>query len=206
MKKILLLMIAIILFSGCSIKNIKEDRLTIIDTIFKENNLSNITSPGYKYYIPNGVSLIGRTEYNETLYSQGDRYYLYADVVSYYNKVDIEYVENNNAYFSKKLEYKDKKGYIEITKLKDNYFVEIMYNYAKIEAYVDENNIDKTILNSGYILSSLKFNDLLAETKLGTTEETKNEEKLNIFVPKREEGSFLDSLDQPETDEVGKEE
>jgi hypothetical protein len=81
-----------------------------------------------------------------------------------------------------------------------------MYNYAKIEAYVDEINIDRTILNSGYILSSLKFNDVLAETKFGTTEETKNEEKLNIFVPKREEGSFLDSLDQQGADEVGKEE
>jgi hypothetical protein len=73
-----------------------------------------------------------------------------------------------------------------------------MYNYAKIEVYVKENNIEKALLDSGYILSSLKFNNILAEEKLGNTYDSKSEEKLNIFVPKREEGTFLDSLEDNE--------
>ncbi len=148
--------------------------------------------------MPNGVVLVGREEYNETLYSKGDFYYLYVDVVSYYNKTKLEYEENKEIYYSKKLDYKDKQGYIEISKLNDSYFIQIMYNYAKIEVYVKENNIEKALLDSGYILSSLKFNNILAEEKLGNTYDSKSEEKLNIFVPKREEGTFLDSLEDNE--------
>ncbi|MDD2625746.1 MAG: hypothetical protein PHR55_03205 [Bacilli bacterium] len=199
MKKIILFIIAIIIFTGCSISKIDLNKDTIIENIFKNNNnLVNTVSPGYKYYMPNGVVLVGRDEYNETLYSKGDFYYLYVDVVSYYNKTKLEYEENKEIYYSKKLDYKDKQGYIEISKLNDSYFIQIMYNYAKIEVYVKENNIEKALLDSGYILSSLKFNNILAEEKLGNTYDSKNEEKLNIFVPKREEGTFLDSLEDSE--------
>lgn len=205
MKKILLILLVMFLFTACSIKKIEITKTSAIENILKSNNnLANTVSPGYKYYIPNEVTLVGRNEYNETLYSRGDYYYLYVDVVSYYNKVKLEYEVNKDAYYSSKINYKDKEGYIEITKSKNKYFIEIMYNYAKIEAYVNEKNIDHTVLNTSYILSSLKFNDILAETKLGNFKDLKKEENLNIFVPKREEGTFLD-IEEPLQDKQGKE-
>ncbi len=205
MKKILLILLVMFLFTACSIKKIEITKTSAIENILKSNNnLANTVSPGYKYYIPNEVTLVGRNDYNETLYSKGDYYYLYVDVVSYYNKVKLEYEVNKDAYYSSKINYKDKEGYIEITKSKNKYFIEIMYNYAKIEAYVNEKNIDHTVLNTSYILSSLKFNDILAETKLGNFKDLKKEENLNIFVPKREEGTFLD-IEEPLQDKQGKE-
>jgi len=208
MKKLLLVIFCILIFTSCNIKQIDITKDVAIDKILKnENYLLNTVSPGYKYYIPNEVILVGRNNYNETFYSKGNYYYLYVDVVSYYNKVKLDYEENENAYYSKKLNYKDKEGYIEITKLKDKYFLEIMYNYAKIESYVEEDKIDEAVLNASYILSSLRFNDVLAEIKLGVVDNTKKEENLNIFVPKREEGTFLDieeDIEEEKEDQFGK--
>ncbi len=205
MKKLFIFMLFILLFTSCSIKKIDITKENAIETILKsENKLSNTVSPGYKYYLPNEVTLVGRNDYNETFYSKGNYYYLYVDVVSYYNKIKLDYKENKDAYYSKSLNHKNKEGYIEITKKEDIYFIEIMYNYSKIEAYVKESYVDETVLNASYILSSIKFNNILAETKLGNFESIKKEENLNIFVPKREEGTFLDTEETNLKDNEGK--
>lgn len=197
MKKLFIFMLFIFLFTSCSIKKVDISKTEIIDTILKnEKKLSNKVSMGYKYYLPKEVSLVGRRDYNEIFYSKGENYYLYVDVVSYYNKIKLDYTENKEAYYSKKLNYNDREGYIEITKIKDKYFVEMMYYYSKIEALVDEKNIDETVLNASYILSSIVFNDILVETKLGSFENAKKEENLNIFIPKREDGNFLEIDDE----------
>ena len=197
MKKLFIFMLFIFLFTSCSIKKVNISKTEIIDTILKnEKKLSNKVSMGYKYYLPKEVSLVGRRDYNEIFYSKGENYYLYVDVVSYYNKIKLDYTENKEAYYSKKLNYNDREGYIEITKIKDKYFVEMMYYYSKIEALVDEKNIDETVLNASYILSSIVFNDILVETKLGSFENAKKEENLNIFIPKREDGNFLEIDDE----------
>ena len=197
MKKLFIFMLFIFLFTSCSIKKVNISKTEIIDTILKnEKKLSNKVSMGYKYYLPKEVSLVGRRDYNEIFYSKGENYSLYVDVVSYYNKIKLDYTENKEAYYSKKLNYNDREGYIEITKIKDKYFVEMMYYYSKIEALVDEKNIDETVLNASYILSSIVFNDILVETKLGSFENAKKEENLNIFIPKREDGNFLEIDDE----------
>lgn len=197
MKKLFIFMLFIFLFTSCSIKKVDISKTEIIDTILKnEKKLSNKVSMGYKYYLPKEVSLVGRKDFNEIFYSKGENYYLYVDVVSYYNKIKLDYNENKEAYYSKKLNYNDKEGYIEITKINDKYFVEMMYSYSKIEALVDEKNIDETVLNASYILSSIVFNDILVETKLGSFENVKKEENLNIFIPKREDGNFLEIDDE----------
>jgi len=206
MKKLLFVIFCMLAFTSCNIKQIDIAKENMLDIILNEDNtLINTISTGYKYYIPNGVTLIGRNKYNEILYSKGDYYYLYVDFVSYYNKVKLGYEENEYAYYSKKLNYKDKEGYIEITKINDKYFIEMMYNYSKIEAYVKEANIDEAVLNSSYILSSIKINDILMKSNLKSFEDKKKEEYLNIFVPKREEGTFLEPEIIDEIEEAGKE-
>lgn len=205
MKKLMLLFLSLFIITGCSVKKIDiNDINNTVETIIKNNeNLVNSATKGYKYYIPKGVSLVSSSDFNEILYYNGDHYYLYADIVSYYNKVEIDYEENKDAYYSKKLDINGKKGYIEITKKEDYYFIEAMYNYAKVETYVKEKNINKSLVNISYILTSIKFNDAVTEIVLGISDIETKEEKLNIFVPKRETGSFLDYIDEYDKYEEG---
>ncbi len=69
-----------------------------------------------------------------------------------------------------------------------------MYNYAKIEAVVPKNYINKAIIDSCYILSSLNFNDAVIQTLIGDNILDFKEEKFNIFEPTRTEKSFLDYI------------
>ena len=103
MKKLLLLSF-LLLFCGCSAVRIDTSSINnILDIILsKDNNLYNQVGKGYKYYIPRGVSYMDTNEYNDVLYSNGEYYYLYIDIVSYYHNISNEYEENPDAYYSKK--------------------------------------------------------------------------------------------------------
>ena len=130
-------------------------------------------------------------QYNEVLYSNGNYYYLYIDIISYYYGVTKEYEVNKDAYYSKKININGKIGYLEINKQENNrYFVEFMYNYSKIEALCDYEDINDIVLNSSYILSTIKFNDKVIKTVLDD-EFLVSEEKYDIFSSKKDTGDFL---------------
>ena len=76
-----------------------------------------------------------------------------------------------------------------------------MYNYAKIEAYVDEEDLKKTVTQMAYILNSVDFKDAILDTLVGENELDYNEENFNIFKPTREEGDFLDYEEQYDSGE-----
>lgn len=195
MKQIfVLLLISLVFVTGCSIKQINnKDINKIVDTILsKDLKLYNQTSNGYKYYLPRGVRVTDNTDYNEKLYSGGNTYYLYVDIVSYYFKKDNISKVNKDAYFSKVLDYNAKKGYLEITKVKNIYFIEMMYNYAKVEVFVPKNDIEQTIINASYVLSSLKLNDKIIKILFDDNILNFDEEQFKLFEPKRKEGDFLD--------------
>lgn len=196
MKKVLTLLLIIFLYTGCSIKKIDDkDMNALIDNTLKEEiTLSNINDKGYNYYLPESVRLDDSNDYNKQLYSNGYNYYLYIDIISYYYKTPIAYDVNSKAYFSKKIDYKNKSGYVEINKINNKYFIQVMYNYAKIEAFVDKNNLNDTIVKSCYILSTIKFNDKIIETLLGNNTLDYNAEKFEVLKPKREAGAFLDYI------------
>ena len=84
MKKILLLGLAALILTGCTIVRIDT---TSIDNILnvvlsKENTLYNRVGRGYKYYVPRGVTYIDSSGSNDKLYSNGVYYYLYLDEIS----------------------------------------------------------------------------------------------------------------------------
>ncbi len=167
-KKIILLIISILTLTGCTnLTNMSTDE--VVDVMLKnDTNLSNNVFDGYKYYIPKGLRLLEKDEYNASLKDEyNNTYYFYIDVISYYNKEEVEYKVNNKAYFSKELDYNDKKGYLEITKIEDTdaYFIEYMYNYGKIEAFVKENEIKSAIINMSSVLKSLEFNRTVLESR-----------------------------------------
>ena len=149
MKRVVLLLCLVVLLTGCDIKPIDNDNIdSIIDSVLtKEIELSNSYFDGYKYYLPRGLRLAGKKDYNAKLVSGKNTYYLFVDVIAYYNKVEKDF-EPSNGYYSKELNYNGKRGYIEITEVDGLYFIEIMYNYAKIETLVEERYLNSAIVSA----------------------------------------------------------
>ena len=186
MKKIIVTTLCLILMTGCTIVRIDTSNIdNIIDVVLsKDNKLYNRVGKGYKYYVPRGMNYIDTIELNDKLYSNGYYYYLYIDVISYYNKIDFDYKENQDAYYSRYIDINGKKGYLEINKVGNRYLIEFMYNYAKIEALVYEEDINSVVLNSTYILSTIKFNKNVIKLMLNDEYFINKEEKYDIFTSK----------------------
>jgi len=193
MKKLILMLLLIFFLTGCTVVRINTKSIdNIISVILsKENTLYNTIGNGYKYYIPRGVTYIDSNEYNEKLYCNGDYYYLYLDIISYYYKKEFIYKENKDLYYSKNIDVNNKKGYLEITKMDNDYYlIEFMYNYAKIEALVTKDKINDVVLNATYILSTVKYNDDVIKIVLDEDYFANKEEKYNIFKSENNSTSF----------------
>lgn len=186
MRKIVIILILVFLVSGCTIVRINTKSIDnpINVVLSKDNNLYNTVGKGYKYYKPRGVISIDTNEYNEKLYSDGNYYYLYVDINSYYYKKEFSYKENPNAYYSRLIDINNKRGYLEINEHKNKYLIEFMYNYAKIEALVDKGDINNVVLNASYVLSTIKFNSKVIKIMLDDNYFSNHEEKYDIFTPK----------------------
>lgn len=195
----LLAIIFVFLITGCTVVRIDTSSIdNIVNVILsKDNKIYNRVGKGYKYYKPRGVNYIDTNEYNEKLYCNGNYYYLYVDIISYYYKKEITYQEDPSLYYSRLIEIGDKKGYLQITKQEnDLYLVEFMYNYAKIETLIEEKDINEAVLNATYILSTIKFNPNVIKVMLNEDFLTNKEEKYDIFTPKKEiNQNFLEIID-----------
>lgn len=196
-------MLSIIMLTGCTVVRIDTENIgnTINVVLSKDNKLYNRVGKGYKYYVPRGVTYIDTNELNEKLYSNGTYYYLYIDAISYYHKTKFEYEEKQNAYYSKKLKNGSKTGYVEINKQKNGkYFVEFMYNYAKIEALVSKKDLNQTILNASYILSTVKFNNNVIKLMLNENYFINKEEKYDIFQSQKKKDNGDNFLEYKDDD------
>ncbi len=186
MKKIIILLLCLFA-TGCTVVRIDTKSIDNILSVVlsKENKLYNHVGKGYKYYIPRGVSYIDTDEFNDKLYSNGIYYYLYIDAVAYYYQTELNYQEKEDIYYSKKITGEGgKEGYLEIIEQNDKYRIEFMYNYAKIEALVKEDEIENVVLNASYILSTIKYNDDVIELMLQANYFTNQEEKYDVFSSK----------------------
>jgi hypothetical protein len=199
MKKKLIIMLLLCILTGCTVVRIDTNSIDNIVSVVlsKDNKLYNRIGKGYKYYVPRGVNYIDTEELNERLYSNGVYYYLYVDAISYYHKREEKYVENKNAYYSRKIKVNKKSGYLEINKEDgDNYFVEFFYNYAKIEAKVPKDELNNVVLNASYILSTVKFNNNVVKLMLNDEYFINKEEKYDLFEAKKKSDYFLEVVDK----------
>lgn len=190
-KKIILISAIALMMTGCTVVRIDTGSIDNMVSVIlsKDNSLYNRIGKGYKYYIPRGVSYIDSSGNNDKLYSNGVYYYLYLNEIGYYYKTSIDYKENKNALYSKKI---DNEGFIEIIEEKKGYLIEFVYNYAKIEAFVaDEKDINDVILNSSYILSTIKYNSSVVKLALEDDFLKNKEEKYSVFSQKNESDSSL---------------
>lgn len=194
MKKLFSLILVILLLSGCSIVYIDKQSIDeIIDSILvNDSNLKSVSLEGYSYYLPQGISLSRNDRGNSILKYNHNKMYLYVDLISYYHKVDYVYEKYDGAFYSKEINKNNKKGYLVINQVSDSYFIEFMYNYSKIEAYVLEKDINKTITQMAYVLNSIKFNDAILDSLVGEKSLEYLEEEFNIFKPNGEHSNFLD--------------
>ena len=194
MKKIILLIICILCLCGCSNLN-KEN----IDSVVADTSVTNMTNQyrtGYKYYLPVNMKSIYSNKLNEVITDSNNKYYLYVDLVSYFEKQDISFTENSNYYYSKPLNIDNNKGFLEISVKNDKYLIEIMYNYAKIEVMVDEDNINEAVANSLVILTSIRYNDDIIKNMIGEDILNYSEEKFTIFDSTVEDSNFLEYVQE----------
>lgn len=202
-KLVILLSIIMILVSGCSVTRLDDTDIgnNMKTILSQKNKLYNTYYSGYKYYLPKGISFVTKDDYNAVLSdSHGNKYYMFVDAISYYHKIENDYIVNSNSHYSKILNYNNKTGFIQIDEVKDKYFIQYVFNYVKIEAFVDKNDLTNCINNMSYILKSVKFNRTVLESMIGENVLDYKEENFSLFKADSSSESFLDVVERTETD------
>lgn len=202
-KYFLPLIIVLFCLTGCSnIVNKTPDE--VIDLAFSSVSKTNTAFKGFKLYVSNNMNVINDNSGNVVLTSNGDKYYLYVDLISYYNKISNDYKVNdeNTAFYTKILDKDSKSGYVLITKYSDKYFVEVMYNYAKVE--VITSNYKEALSKSLILLNSIEFNDKIIDSLVGNNILEYDEEKFNLLGPSNETTNFLEWVEYDEEIEEDK--
>ena len=190
-KKLILILTMLIVTTGCvnvqntSIENIVNEIVNNKSVIYNHNN------KGFKYYLPTGMSVSYKDEYNEILKSDGYTYYLYVDLVRYYNS-DKNDFDEEGTYLSYKFNNNDNEGIINVYyKEKNSYLVYVEYNYAKVETYVKKQDINKAIANSLVICTTIKYNKSIIQNLIGN-DLSIVEEQVNVFEIKDDSSSLLE--------------
>ena len=192
-KKILLIILSCFILFGCTnLKNVSYDE--IMNNLTLAPKSANVHRQGYQFFIPQGMQVKKASVSYAILSSNNIDYYLYVDLISYNAKDDnFVYEINKDALYSTTLNYQNKKGYVEV-KLQENnqYLIEIMYNYAKIEVMVDESKIKECLANSATILNSIRYDDLIINNLLNDDNLDYTEETFNMFDDIKENTNVLD--------------
>ena len=123
-------------------------------------------------------------------------YYLYIDAPGYINKIEPTYKEDNKIYYSQVLDVNGKKGYLDIKEQDNKYLITFVYNYASLEALVDENKVNEVVTDASYILSTVKYNDKVIALMLDDDYFLNREEQYKEFESKKTNNNFLKAPDE----------
>ena len=207
MKKLFVLLSIVVLATGCSVYRLDDTNISknIKILLSHKTNLHNVNYDGYKYYLPKGISFVNKDSYNALLKDMNNnRYYMYVDVISYYHKKENDYEINNDSHYSQRLDYNNKTGYVQIDEIDDKYFIQFVYNYVKIEAYVSKKDLTDSITNICYILRSVKFNDSVIESLIGENALDYQEEDFSLFKADSSKESYMEVIKRNESEEYNK--
>lgn len=196
MKKGLLLLVMVLLLSGCSKLDSNMDK--VVDNVIENKVKSNRVSNSYKYYLPLGVTNLMDYEFNGELKYKSNYLYMYVDITSYSYKNTINFGNKDEYdYYFKTL--KDN-GFIGVNKLdKDRYYAKVVYNYAKIEFYSNYEDLNSSIITSLIILNSIKYNDAVVNNLVNVN--GSKEVLYEINKPKDAESKFFQYLEEYVSDE-----
>lgn len=199
MKKKFLLLMVLLLCIGCTRINNNNNYNVIVNEVIKNsNNIYNTNSLGYKYYLPFSINKVYDKDYNQ-IFKVNDTYmYLYVDVISYYykNNLNLDDKDSSDCYYYYKINNNNKTGYIKITKDKDKYFMKVVYNYAKIETYVEEYELADILSYSMIILNSINYNDNLIEKIIQDDYYSSSFKEYKIKKPEDAESKFSEYLSE----------
>lgn len=196
MKRIVLLLSLILVTSACTnLNNLDyKDNINAVIKSNSNNKLYNHVGNGYKYYLPKYMSVKNMINFNEKINSNDYTYYLYLDVVSFNSKkqdkinkkcdINYEFKQNNS------------EGFLCVNNINNEYLVEIVYNYAKIEVKVAKNDLNEAINNGIIILSTIKYDSDLISKMIGESKLDGSEETLNIFKDTKSKDDFLDVVEE----------
>ena len=168
MKNKILIISLLFLLLGCKKVEVNnENYIELVNNCLSDYKIANNVSLGYKYYVPRGVKKIKDFDYNQIFLIEDSKVYLYVDVISYFYDKKLNYVNKDNLFYFHEIKFNEKTGFIEIDSKENNeYFVSIVYNYAKLEFYSSYENLDKLITMSSIILNSIEYNDTIIEKVL----------------------------------------
>ena len=78
-KLIILLSIAVLLITGCSVHKLDNNLGSNIKYLLShKSSMYNVHFDGYKYYVPKGIKFLSKEEYNSILLDRYDnKYYLF---------------------------------------------------------------------------------------------------------------------------------
>ena len=194
MKRWIVLFIFLFLTGCSSFSNNNNNYINIVNNIISsESDIINTTTIGYKYYMPKGVSLILDNDFNQKFKVNNTYMYLYTDIVSYYYKKKDNYKnEEKDLYYFQTINDKDFNGYLKIKKENNQFLLEIVYNYAKIEMYSSEYYLNSNIAYATIILDSIKYNDVATEALINKNYFSDyDKQKYVLDKPKESESNFL---------------
>ena len=197
MKKTILLLMMIVLLTGCTVKSFDDIGYKNVATDIIDLNVKyyNTIGNGYKYFKPKGVVRTYSKNYNDVLKRENINYYLYVDVVSYYYKEKQSYKKDNSLFYYDNLSKNGKQGYITVKKTDNkNMLVTLYYNYSKIQSNVPKDDLKQVILDMSYIVSSMNFNDSLLKKMYEKGELSSKDEVFKLFDNKNKEGNFLEYI------------
>ena len=163
MRKNIILICCLLLLVGCKQINENDDYIEKVQNCLSENSITNQVALGYKYYLPKGVKKLKDYEYNQIYLVEDCYLYLYVDIISYFHEKELQKVNSKNSYYYQEFNYNEKKGYILIEEIDEQYYLNIVYNYSKIQGYVPKEKINKIITLSSIILNSIEYNHTVIE-------------------------------------------
>ena len=199
--KCIIMFFCMLLVCGCQdIKN--KDIMSMTNKLASSIDKSNTYRTGFKYYLPTGMSIKEYSLYNDVIDTEEGTFYLYVDLISYSNKTESSYEKDEKAYYSSVINLNDKVGYLEINLQENNqYLIEIMFNYAKIEVMVDYDNINVALSHAVSILRSVEYNDSVVANLLGDDILNFQEEEYNIFNTTSSDSNYLKYVEEDELKE-----
>ena len=198
MKKAFILLSILVLCVGCTrLDNIENKDVIINEILQNTDKKANTTSMGYKYYLPIGVTKVYDKDYNQKFKVDNNYIYLYTDIVSYHYKNTLNFTEESkDSYYYKELNNDNKTGYINIKKEEDKYYIKIIYNYAKIETYVKETEINKILTTSMIIIDSIDYNEKLIQNIIEDEYEIGTDKEYEIDKPEDAESKFSEYMSE----------
>lgn len=192
MKKLIILLSVFLLFGCTKINSNSNDYYIYFESIVKEENkYVNMTSTGYKYYLPKGVKIKKAKDNNIILSSDDTLLYLYVDVISYYYDKNIKINNEDDYDYYKEF---DKDGYLIVNENNGMYLVKVYYNYSTIEFYTEKQNIPRLLSLSSIIVNSVNYNKKIIKNEIIDSYSFNNEKLYEIEELEKTDSNFSQYL------------